>query len=214
MSKEVGYARVSSKEQNLARQFEALKQYVPEDMIVSDRASGKDFNRAGYQSLKVGIGKLVKGDTLYVKSLDRLSRNKEQAKKELQYFSEIGVRVKVLDLPTTMVEIPEGQEWILNMINNILIEVLTSIAENERQTIRQRQAEGLAVMPVDKATGKKKSIKTGNVIGRPEITFPENWDIVYPEWKNGTITAVSAMQKMNLKKNSFYKLVKRYEQGC
>lgn len=211
MSKEVGYARVSSKEQNLARQFEALKQYVPEDMIVSDRASGKDFNRAGYQSLKVGIGKLVKGDTLYVKSLDRLSRNKEQAKKELQYFSEIGVRVKVLDLPTTMVEIPEGQEWILNMINNILIEVLTSIAENERQTIRQRQAEGLAVMPVDKATGKKKSIKTGNVIGRPEIPFPENWDIVYPEWKNGTITAVSAMQKMSLKKNSFYKLVKKFE---
>lgn len=77
--------------------------------------------------------------------------------------------------------------------------------------MKHNQRKGLDAMPVDKATGKKKSIKTGNVIGRPEITFPENWDIVYPEWKNGTITAVSAMQKMNLKKNSFYKLVKKFE---
>lgn len=122
MSKTVGYARVSSREQNLDRQLIALKQYVSEDMIVSDKASGKDFNRPGYQSLKIGIGKLVKGDTLYIKSLDRFSRNKDEAKKELQYFSEIGVRVKILDIPSTMTDISEGQEWVLNMINNILIE--------------------------------------------------------------------------------------------
>lgn len=99
MGKIVGYARVSSKEQNLDRQLFALKKYVSYDMIVTDKSSGKDFNRAGYQSLKVGIGKLVKGDTLYIKSLDRFSRNKEEAKKELQYFSEIGVRKKSLTFP-------------------------------------------------------------------------------------------------------------------
>lgn len=81
---------MSSKEQNLDRQIKALKHYVSEEFIVTDRASGKDLNRPGYQSLKVGIGRLVKGDTLYVKSLDRFSRNKEEAKKELQYFQNLG----------------------------------------------------------------------------------------------------------------------------
>lgn len=211
MGKNVGYARVSSTEQNLARQIEALKKYVPEDMIVTDKASGKDFNRAGYQSLKIGIGKLVKGDTLYIKSLDRFGRNKEEAKRELQYFSNIGVRVKILDIPSTMIDIADGQEWILEMINNILIEVLTSIAENERITIKQRQREGLDVMPIDEMTGKRKSIKTGNVIGRPSIKFPANWNEVYNSWKSKEITAVAAMEKLNLKKNSFYKLVKIFE---
>lgn len=211
MAKKVGYARVSSAEQNLSRQIAALKEYVPEDMIVTDKASGKDFNRSGYQSLKIGIGKLAKGDTLYIKSLDRFGRNKEEAKRELQYFSDIGVRVKILDIPSTMIDIAEGQEWILDMINNILIEVLTSIAENERITIKQRQHEGLDVMPIDEMTGKRKSIKTGNVIGRPSIKFPVNWNEVYNSWKSKEITAVAAMEKLNLKKNSFYKLVKIFE---
>lgn len=211
MGKIVGYARVSSKEQNLDRQLVALKKYVPEDMIVTDKASGKNFNRAGYQSLKVGIGKLVKGDTLYIKSLDRFSRNKEQAKKELQYFSEIGVRVKILDIPSTMAEIAAGQEWILDMINNILIEVLTSIAENERLTIHARQAEGLAAMPVDGETGKRISKKTGRCIGRPSIQFPEHFDLYYKKWKNKEITATAAMNALGLKPNSFYKLAHKYE---
>ena len=211
MGKTVGYARVSSREQNLDRQIVALKKYVSEDMIVTDKASGKDFNRPGYQSLKIGIGKLVKGDILYVKSLDRFSRNKEDAKKELQYFSEIGVRIKILDIPSTMVDIAEGQEWILDMINNILIEVLTSIAENERITIRSRQTEGLAAMPVDKITGKKVSKKTGRCIGRPPIQFPENFDEYYIKWKQKEITAVEAMKALELRPNSFYKLVHRYE---
>lgn len=211
MGKNVGYARVSSREQNLDRQLVALRQYVPEDMIVTDKASGKDFNRPGYQSLKVGIGKLVKGDTLIIKSLDRLSRNKDDAKKELQYFSSIGVRVKILDLPTTMAEIPEGQEWVLDMINNILIEVLASSAENERLTIRSRQAEGIAAMPVDEKSGKKISRKTGRCIGRPPIQFPDNFGEYYSKWKQKEITATAAMEQLNLKPNSFYKLVHRYE---
>ena len=212
MGKIVGYARVSSREQNLDRQVIALRQYVADDMIVTDKASGKDFNRPGYQSLKVGIGKLIKGDILYVKSLDRFSRNKEDAKKELQYFSELGVRVKILDIPSTMTDIAEGQEWILDMINNILIEVLTSIAENERITIRSRQAEGIAAMPVDKTTGKKVSKKTGRCIGRPPIQFPENFEKYYDKWKQREITAVNAMKSLGLKPNSFYKLTHQYEE--
>ena len=212
MGKIVGYARVSSREQNLDRQVIALRQYVADDMIVTDKASGKDFNRPGYQSLKVGIGKLIKGDILYVKSLDRFSRNKEDAKKELQYFSELGVRVKILDIPSTMTDIAEGQEWILDMINNILVEVLTSIAENERITIRSRQAEGIADMPVDKTTGKKVSKKTGRCIGRPPIQFPENFEKYYDKWKQREITAVNAMKSLGLKPNSFYKLTHQYEE--
>lgn len=211
MGKIVGYARVSSREQNLDRQLVALRQYVPEEMIVTDKASGKDFNRPGYQSLKVGIGKLVKGDTLYIKSLDRFSRNKEDAKKELQYFSDLGVRVKILDIPSTMTDISEGQEWILDMINNILIEVLTSIAENERITIKARQKEGILAMPVDEKSGKKKSRKTGRCIGRPPINPPADFDEYYQKWKRKEITAVSAMKILGLKSNSFYKLVHQYE---
>lgn len=211
MNKTVGYARVSSREQNLDRQLIALRQYVAEDMIVTDKASGKDFDRPGYQSLKVGIGKLVKGDTLYIKSLDRFSRNKEDAKKELQYFSKIGVRVKILDIPSTMADIDEGQEWVLDMINNILIEVLTSVAENERLTIRSRQAEGLAAMPIDELSGKRMSKKTGRCIGRPPITFPENFEEIYGRWVCKELTGVAAMKALNLKPNSFYKLVHKYE---
>lgn len=211
MNKVVGYARVSSKEQNLARQIKALSQYVEADMIVTDKASGKDLNRDGYRSLKVGIGKLTEGDTLYIKSLDRLSRNKDDAKKELQYFAEHGIRVKVIDIPSTMIEVAEGQDWIVTMINNILVEVLTSIAENERLTIKQRQAEGMDAMPIDATTGKRKSSKTGRVVGRPCVDFPKDWESVYRRWKSKEIKAVEAMKILNLKKNSFYTLVKRYE---
>lgn len=210
----MGYARVSSTEQNLDRQIEALKKYVPEDMIVTDKASGKDFNRPGYQSLKVGIGKLQKGDTLYIKSLDRFSRDKDKAKEELKYFSDLGVRIKILDIPTTMADIPTGQEWVLDMINNILIEVLASVAENERKNIRQRQSEGNAAMPeMTDINGKTKrySKKTGNPTGRPAAQYPENWKEIYNQWKSGDITAVRAMELLNLKKNTFYNLVKRYE---
>lgn len=91
--------------------------------------------------MKNGIGKLVKGDELYITSLDRLGRNKEETLKELQYYKDHGIRLKVLDIPTTMIDIgeTESQSWIIEMINNILIEVLTSLAEQERKTIRERQ---------------------------------------------------------------------------
>ena len=143
MVKIYGYARVSSKEQNLDRQMIALREYVQDERdIITDKESGKNFDRPGYRSLRDAL--LRHGDTLVIKSLDRLGRNKEQVKAELEYFKAQGIRLKIIDLPTTMTELPEGQSWIIDMINNILIEVLSSIAEQERETIRQRQAEGIA----------------------------------------------------------------------
>lgn len=204
MSKSVGYARVSSKEQNLSRQISALSQYVDTDMIVCDKASGKDFNRDGYQSLKVGIGKLVKGDTLYIKSLDRLSRNKDQAKAELQYFRDNGIRVKILDIPTTMIDYSTNQEWVLDMITNILIEVLTSIAENERETIKQRQREGYAAMPVNKR-GKRVSAKTGNDVGRPKAIDFDTFRKEYKRVVDGEVKPFELMNELNMKKSTFYR---------
>lgn len=211
--KSVGYARVSTNGQNLARQKAALLKYLPEDMIVYDKKSGKDFERDGYSSLKHGIGKLVQGDELYITSLDRLGRNKEETLKELRYYKDKGIRLKVLDIPTTMIDIGEAekQSWIIEMINNILIEVLTSLAEQERSNIRERQAQGLAQMPINPKTGKKRSLKTGHDIGRPPAVYPQNWEEVYIEWKAKKITAVDAMRQTGLKKNTFYNLVKKYE---
>ena len=211
MSKIVGYARVSTSEQNLDRQLQALSQYVEPDMIVTDKASGKSLSRPGYQSLKVGIGKLVEGDTLYIKSLDRLSRNKEDLKKELQYFKDKSIKVKILDMPTTMTDFPAEQAWIGDMITNIMIEVLSSIAQNERETTRQRQLEGLAAMPTD-STGKKISRRTGKPVGRPPVTYPKKWESVYQDWQEKKLTARQAMRLLNLKPNSFYKLAKEYSE--
>lgn len=212
MSKAVGYARVSTKEQSLERQLKALKQYVPADMIVVDKASGKDLNRGGYTSLKYGIGKLVKGDTLFIASLDRLSRNKEETKAELKYFNDIGVRVKVLDLPTTMIDIPQGQEWVVDMVNNILIEVLSSIAEQERLTIKERQKQGYEALKKDEQ-GRLISNRTGKPVGRPKAEFPDEWTSIYTKWKNKEITATKAMELLNLKRNTFYKLVKEWKEN-
>lgn len=190
------YARVSTKEQNLDRQLATFKALgASERDIITDKESGKNLDRAGYQALKTTM--LRTGDTLIVKSLDRLSRNKGDIKVELQYFKEHGIRVKIIDLPTTMTDFPTGQEWVLEMINNILIEVLGTIAEQERATIKQRQREG-----IESARSK------GKHLGRPPLQKSENWKEVYTIWQNGGITAKEAMQRTGLKRSSFYRLVK------
>lgn len=193
--KTYGYARVSSKEQNLDRQLIALCEHgVSERDIVMDKESGKDFDRQGYQSLKKTM--LRPGDTLVIKSLDRLSRNKSDIKKELEYFKEHQIRLKVLDLPTTMMELPENQAWVFDMVNNILIEVLGTIAEQERMTIKQRQAEGIAAAK-----------HRGVAFGRPSVQKPPNWDTVISDLREGKITAIRAMELTNLKHTTFYKLL-------
>ena len=195
------YARVSSKEQNLDRQLDAFYALGAQERdIITDKESGKDLDRAGYKALKNAM--LRRGDTLIVKSLDRLSRNKYDIKNELQYFKENGIRLKVIDLPTTMMDLPQGQEWVFDMVNNILIEVLGTIAEQERETIRKRQAEGIEA-------AKKK----GKKLGRPALTFPANWDNIYSSWKAGEITAKTAMEQTGTKRTSFYKLVSITEES-
>lgn len=198
-SRVFGYARVSSKEQNLDRQLEQLKKHVDEENILMDKASGKDLNRPAYQALKGALG-LRAGDELVICSLDRLSRNKEHIRQELQWFRDNHIRIKILDLPTSLVEVPKGQEWILDMINNILIEVLSSIAEQERITIRKRQQEGIEA-------AKKK----GKHLGRPRLQIPEGFPEVYKLWDNEEITARAAMDKLNMSSTSFYRMVKKYE---
>lgn len=141
MNKTFGYARVSSTEQSLNRQLDALIDFgIPERDIITDKESGKTLERVGYQGLKT---MLRSGDTVVITSLDRLSRNKTHMLKELNYFKSHNIRLIVLDLPTTTVNLPEEQKWILEMVNNILIEVLASMAEQERENIRKRQEEGI-----------------------------------------------------------------------
>ena len=193
-----GYMRVSTKEQNLDRQYEALKNYVTDkDYIYSDKASGKDMERKGFQDM---LKAMRKGDTLYIKSIDRLGRNKELIKNYLKQFKKKGIRVKIIDIPTTMQDRPQEEEWVIDMINNIIIEVYTSMAEQERQNIKQRQAEGIAVAKKD-----------GKHLGRPVMELPEEWNKLYKEWKAGQITAVAFMDAIGMKKATFYKKVKEYE---
>lgn len=194
-----GYARVSSTEQNLDRQIEQLKKYVSNENILTDKASGKDLERPAYQALKGTLG-LRNGDTLIITSLDRLSRSKSDIKEELQWFQEHQIRLKILDLPTSLIEVPEGQGWIADMINNILIEVLASMAEQERITIRKRQREGIEA-----------ARRKGKHLGRPKIEMPVEFPRIYMKWKKGDITAKTAREELNLSASSFYRMVKKYE---
>lgn len=189
-----GYARVSSKEQHEDRQIEALINYgVAKDNIIIDKCSGKDTEREGYQYLKKQI--LRYGDTLVIKELDRLSRNKSDIKKELEFFKEKNVHIRILDIPTTLTDFPPEQMWVMDMINAILIEVLGSIAENERIKIRKRQREG-----IDAAL--KKNVK----FGRPKIDILDNWNSVIAKVETKEISISQALQALNISRSSYYRL--------
>lgn len=192
-----GYARVSTREQNTDRQIEALIRFgVTEQQIIVDKASGKDTEREGYQYLKRQI--LRSGDTLVIKELDRLSRSKADIKRELETFKEMGVRVKILDIPTTLTDFPPEQRWIQDMVTAILIEVLGAIAENERMKIRARQREGIEA-------AKRKNIR----FGRPPKTLPENWREVMAAVKRGEMRPVDAMRELGLSRSHYYRLCER-----
>ena len=154
-----GYMRVSTKAQNLNRQEDALLEFgVEKDNIFADKESGKNFDREKYQEMK---SILKRNDVLVIKELDRLGRNKEMIKEELRYFKDNGIRLKILNIPTTLIDIQEGQEWIIDMVNNILLEVMSSIAEEERKKIKERQAEGIA------------AAKAGGVKFGPKVKYTE-----------------------------------------
>ena len=199
MEKKYGYARVSTREQNLDRQIAALREYIPDERdIITDKESGKSMDRPGYQYLRERL--LREGDTLVVKSIDRLGRNAFQIKEELQRFRRMGVTVQIIDLPTTMNEWPQDQRLIGEMINSILIDVYAMIAEHERTTIRQRQAEGIAA-----------AREKGKALGRRAVQPPEGFGEVVRRWRAGEITAAEAMRQTGVKKTTFYKLVKQGE---
>lgn len=156
--------RVSSKDQNFARQLVVAKQYgIPEENIFCDKITGRRSDRPEYDRMK---GLLKRGDEVYFTELDRVGRAKYLIKEELEWFKVQGVIVRILNIPTTLVEFPEGQEWVMEMVNNILIEVLATISEQEWVKIKERREAGIAAMPVDE-NGRKVSSRTGRGFGRP-----------------------------------------------
>ncbi len=194
MGRVYGYARVSSTEQNLDRQIESLTAYGVEDRhIITDKLSGKDFSRPGYQTLK---GQLLReGDVLVIKELDRLGRNYEQIKTEWYELRQMGVDIVVLDMPVLTTTDKSDLEKVL--IANIVFELLSYLAEKERIKIKTRQAEGIA-------TAKSKGVK----FGRPKAKLPTGFAEEVRKWQAGEQTATETMSKLGLKRTTFYKLVK------
>lgn len=197
MSKKVfGYIRVSTKEQNIDRQLKDMQDLgIDERDLFIDRESGKNFNRIRYQALKEC---LRKGDLLLIKSIDRFGRNSKEIKREWEYITqEIGADIKVLDMP--LLDTTQYKDTLGNFVSDLVLQVLSFVAEREWENIHQRQAEGIAVA---KAKGKH--------LGRPKATYPSNWQDVYSSWKAESITAVKAMEQLGLKRGTFYNLVKQY----
>ena len=199
------HLRVSSKEQNLARQIIAVKEYRPElldENIYADKQSGKNFERKEYLKLK---SVLKPSDELIIKELDRLGRNKKEIQKELAWFKENGIIVRILNVPTTLIEYPEGQEWVMEMVNNILIEVLGAVAEQEREKILERQKEGIAAMPV--VDGKKVSTKTGRPMGNPGKDLKE-FPKFFEKTKKGELSVSESCKQLGISRTHWYRLCK------
>lgn len=207
MSKRYFYGRVSAKDQNLARQIESARQYKDKiDRIFHDKQSGKDFVRKDYLKLKDIV---EAGDEVIVHRLDRFGRNKEMIKTELAWFKEKGVFVRILNVPTTLIEYPEGQEWIMEMVNNILIEVLGAFAEQDRENIRKNQAEGIAAMPRNEK-GRRISTKPGKegrTYGRKEKR-PANFEEVLRRQKAGELTLKEALAEAGIGRTRWYELAR------
>lgn len=203
--KTVAYVRVSSKEQNLQRQLDEIATLgIEEKYIYEDKASGKDMNRIGYQYMKKG---LESGDTLVIKSLDRLGRNQNDIKAEWQYFKDNKINVRVLDMKTLNIDYSSQTEGIQQMISNIVFEVISWQAEEERMKIKSRQREGIISA---KAQGKhlgRPQLNLGTISKRQLETLESN----YQAYKDKVITGVTFAEMLDLKKNSFYKIIKEFE---
>ena len=196
------YARVSSKDQNLARQLDAAKLYKNVDKVFCDKQSGKNFDRVEYTKLKELV---VKGDEVIIKELDRLGRNKEGIKEEIKWFKEQGVILRILDVPTTLIDF-KGQDWIGDMVNNILIEVMGAMAEQEREKTGKRREEGIAAMPI--VNGKRVSTKTGNEYGRPSIKLNDSFEKFLKKQKDGEMTVEECCQQLGISRATWYNRLK------
>lgn len=184
-----GYVRVSAKDQNEDRQIIAMREVgVSEKNIYMDKQSGKDFKRKQYKRL---VRKMKKDDLLYIKSIDRLGRNYEEIIKQWRYLTkEKRIDIIVLDMP--LLDTRRGKDLMGTFLSDIVLQVLSFVAENERSNIRQRQAEGIAAA---KARGVK--------FGRPPKPLPENFHTIYQRWKNGKITGTKAAEECNMPITTF-----------
>ena len=195
-----GYARIRTGKQKTDRQIDILEKYNL-DRIYADVVTGSKFDRPEYQKLTEEI--LREGDELFVKEVDRLGRNKRETLEELRKLKQKGVIIRILEIPSTLTVLnneTEQNKLMLEMINNMLIEMYTTFAQVELEKIRTRTKEALAA---------KKN--RGETLGRPRVELPKNFKKVYRQYKNRDITAVQAMKLLDLKKTTFYKLVKEYE---
>ena len=196
------YVRVSTREQNIERQLQAIEEYAAKKNIeiarvFEEKASGKDFNREIYQAMKLG---LRPGDTLIIKELDRLGRDMEQIKNEWHELQKLKVDIIVVD--NEMLNRSNNKTDLeRTLISNIVFELLSYTAQKEREELKRRQAEGIAIA---RAKGKYK--------GRKPIQR-DNFEKIYKSWRNGEISAVKAMELTNLTKATFYRKVKRYEES-
>lgn len=197
--KKFGYIRVSSKDQNEARQLaEMLELGLNERDIFIDKDSGKDFNRPQYQALKQC---LREGDLLYIKSIDRFGRNSKEIKREWEEITQgIKADIKVLDMP--LLDTTLHRDNLGTFVSDLVLQVLSFVAEKERENIRQRQAEGIAIAKAE-----------GRHLGRPKLSITPAFEQAYGLWKGDEITAVEAMERAGMSKATFYRKVKEYEEG-
>lgn len=192
-----GYVRVSTKDQNEDRQYIALRELcIPEENIFMDKQSGKDFVRPQYRRL---VRRLKKDDLIYVKSIDRLGRNYTEILEQWRILTkEKGADIVVLDMP--LLDTRRGKDLMGTFLSDIVLQVLSFVAENERSNIRQRQAEGIAAA---KARGVR--------FGRPPLPLPENFQEVYRAWRGKQITLKQAAQACQMPEGTFYAKAVRVE---
>ena len=183
------YVRVSSKDQHEDRQLITMNEYgIPKRNFYIDKQSGKDFDRPKYRKL---VRKLKKDDLLYIKSIDRLGRNYAEILEQWQFLTkEKEVDICVIDMP--LLDTRRGKDLIGTFLSDIVLQVLSFVAENERQNIRQRQAEGIAAA---KARGVK--------FGRPQSPLPEHFEEVFLQWKNGEISGKKAASLLGMPASTF-----------
>lgn len=194
-----GYMRVSSKDQNEERQRIALHEMgVPESNIYIDKQSGKDFERPAYRRM---VRRLKGDDLLYIKSIDRLGRNYEEIQNQWKMLTkEKGVDIYVIDMP--LLDTRRGKDLVGTFLSDIVLQVLSFVAENERDVIRQRQAEGIAAA---KARGVK--------FGRPAFPYPDNFGEVHREWRKKKITLRQAAAACGMSVGTFYGKARKLEKS-
>ena len=193
------YARVSSKDQSLESQIFVAKEIgIEPEYIFLEKCSGKDFKRPEYQLLK---RMLRENDILYIKSLDRLGRNKQMILDEWNELVNIKkVDIVILDMPLLDTTKYKNMTGLQTLISDIILQLLSYMAEDERNRIKERQKQGIKV-----------ALNRGIKFGRKKIIPGSNFKTVYEDWKFGNITATKAMELLNLKRNTFYRRVKEYE---